>query len=211
MPNQNQSPIEPATDYRPLSALAVWSLVLALLSLLLVCLGPFIAMAAVVCGHLATARIRVAEGSMRGLAAARVGLVIGYLSVFLYLVVVPLFVFPAVDRARKEAQEQLCAANVRQLANACLVYAESNDGYPPDNLDTLRPILGLSSNSLPLVFLCPASRERSEPSYEIETSRALFAFGKPAHVVLVREKEAHHHGRKVVAYADGVVEWVGGP
>lgn len=211
MPNENQPPIQSAEENRPLSALAVWSLVLSLLSFLLVCFGPLVAMASVVCGHLAASRINASEGTLRGLAAARVGLAFGYLSVFLYLVVVPLFVFPAVDRARKAAQEHLCSANVRQLANACLVYAESNDGYPPDNLDQLRPILGLSSNSLPLVFLCPASRERSEPSYEIETSRALFAFGKPAHVVLVREKEAHHHGRKVVAYADGVVEWVGGP
>jgi hypothetical protein len=36
-------------------------------------------------------------------------------------------------------------------------------------------------------------------------------FGKPAHVVLVREKEAHHHGRRVVSYADGAIEWVNGP
>ena len=139
------------------------------------------------------------------------GLVIGYVAVFVYLVIVPFFVLPALDRSSEEVRERMCLDNARQIGVACLTYAESNDGYPPEDLDQLRPILGLASNGLPLVFLCPASKDHSAPSYEIETAGAVTMFGKPAHVVLVREKEAHHHGRRVVAYADGTVEWVNGP
>jgi hypothetical protein len=142
---------------------------------------------------------------------SRAGLAVGYIAVFVYLVIVPLFVLPALDRARENIREQMCLDNVRQIRDACLTYAESNEGYPPDNLDQLRPVLGLSSNGLPLVFLCPASKDRSAPSYEVESASAVTVFGKPAHVVLVREKEAHHHGRRVIAYADGVVELVEGP
>lgn len=211
MPNQDQSSIESAQIAQPRSALAVWALVLSVLSFFLVCLGPFAAMAAIVCGHLATARIKTSRGSLSGGGAARVGLVIGYVAVFVYLVIVPLFVFPALDRSRESIRERMCEDNVRQIGAACLTYTESNGGYLPENLDQLRSILGVSSNGLPLVFLCPASKDHSAPSYEIETAESATVFGKPAHVVLVREKEAHHHGRRVIAYADGIVEWVAGP
>jgi hypothetical protein len=211
MRNQDQPSIDSVPVARRVSALSVWALALSVFSFFLMCLGPFAAMAAVVCGHLALSRIKVSAGSLAGRGLARAGLAVGYLSVFVYLVMVPLFVAPALDRSRERIREQMCTDNVRQIAAACLKYSESNDGYPPENLDQLRPILGVSSNGLPLVFLCPASRDHSAPSYEIETARALAAFGKPAHLVLVREKEAHHHGRRVVAYADGTLELVNGP
>jgi hypothetical protein len=210
MRNHDQSPIESVPVARQVSSLSVWAIALSVLSFFLFCLGPFVAMAAVVCGHLAAARIKTSAGSLTGRGLARAGLVTGYVAVFVYLVIVPLFVFPALDRSREKVRERMCVDNVRQIGAACLTYAESNEGYPPDNLDQLRPILGLSSNGLPLVFLCPDSKEHSTPSYEIETTAALTVFGKPAHVVLVQEKEAHHHGRRVVSYADGTVELVGG-
>ena len=211
MRTQDQPSTESVSVARQGSSLAVWALVLSILSFFLVCLGPFAAMAAVVCGHLAAARIKASAGSLGGEGLARTGLVIGYIAVFIYLVLVPIFVFPALDRSREKIRERICMDNARQIRAACMTYAESNEGYPPENLDQLRPILGLSSNGLPLVFLCPASKDHSAPSYEIETASAVNEFGKPAHVVLVREKEAHHHGRRVVAYADGIVELVNGP
>jgi len=211
MRNQNQPSIESVPVARQVSSLAVWAFALSILSFFLVCLGPFVAMAAVVCGHLASAQIKTSAESPAGRGLARAGCVIGYVAVFIYLVIVPLFVFPAMDRSREQIRERMCVDNARRIGDACLTYAEGNYGYPPENLDQLRPILGVSSNGPPLVFLCPASRDRSMPSYEIETAGAVTMFGKPAHVVLVREKKAHHHGRRVVAYADGAIEWVNGP
>lgn len=211
MRNHDQPSIESVPVARQRSSLAVWALVLSVLSFFLICFGPFVAMAAIVCGHLAAARIKTSAGLLTGRGLARAGLVIGYVAVFIYLVIVPLFVLPALDRSREQIRERMCADNVRQIGIACMTYAESNDGYPPENLDPLRPILGLSSNGLPLVFLCPASKDHSAPSYEIEAAGAITKFGKPAHVVLVREKEAHHHGRRLVLYADGTIEWVNGP
>jgi hypothetical protein len=210
MRNQDQPSIESVPVARQLSTLAVWSLVLSVLSFFLFCVGPFVAMAAVVCGHLAAVRIRTSAGLLTGKGLARAGLAVGYVAVFIYLVVVPLFVFPALQKSREKIREQICMDNARQIAAACLTYAEGNDGYLPDTLDQLRPIMGLSINELPLVFLCPASKDRSAPSYEIDPGASTTAFGKPAHVVLVREKEAHHHGCRVVAYADGVIELVEG-
>ena len=210
MLSQRQSSNESVTAAPPACSLAIWALVLALLSFLLVCVGPLIAMAAVVCGHLASARIRLSAGLLGGKGLARGGLVIGYAAILVYLVIVPMFVLPAMDRARERVRERMCEDNARRLVAACMTYAGENGGYSPETLDELRPILGLSSNGLPLVFLCPASKDRSAPSYEIESSTTVTRFEKPAHVVLVREKKGNHHGRGVVAYADGTLEWVDG-
>lgn len=209
MLSQNQSSNESLTAAPPACSLAIWALVLSLLSFLLVCVGPLVAMAAVVCGHLASARIRSSAGALGGKGLARGGLAIGYAAILVYLVIVPLFVLPAMDRAREHVRERMCEDNVRRLVAACMTYAGENGGYSPETLDELRPILGLSSNGLPLVFLCPASKDRSTPSYEIE-SPSVTQFGKAAHVVLVREKKGNHHGRGVVGYADGTLEWVEG-
>ena len=211
MGNQNQLEADPSAIPCHRSALAVWSVVLSVLSFLLVCPGPLVAMAAVVCGHLASVRIRASNGSLTGAGAARAGLVMGYAAVVVYLVIVPLFVFPALDRSRERIRERICEDNIRQIATACLTYAERHGGYPPADMDSLRPILGVSSNGLPLVFLCPASKDPLASSYEIVATGSLLKIGKPAHVLLVREKEAHHHGRWAVAYADGAVDWMNGP
>ncbi len=207
MLSRSQSSNESVTAAPPACSLAIWTLALSLLSFLFVCVGPLIAMAAVVCGHLASARIRSSAGALGGKGLARGALAVGYAAILIYLVIVPLFVLPAMDRARDRVRERMCEDNVRRLVAACMTYAGENGGYPPATLDALRPILGLSSNGLPLVFLCPASKDRSAPSYEIESS-PVTRFEKPAHVVLVREKEGYHHGRGVVAYADGTLDWV---
>ena len=70
--------------------LAIWSFVLALLSLF--CCGGLTAIPAVICGHLALSRIgKPARKAGRGLAIA--GLIIGYLGIVWFLLVLIWFLF----------------------------------------------------------------------------------------------------------------------
>jgi len=60
----------------PTSALAIWSLVLALIG---------IALPAIICGHIGISRIRESKGALAGEGMCIAGLIIGYLSLVIYL------------------------------------------------------------------------------------------------------------------------------
>jgi uncharacterized protein DUF4190 len=62
--------------------IAIWALVLAILSFVFIFSFPLVlplAIAAVVCGHLARSRIRQSSGALRGMGLALAGLIVGYL------------------------------------------------------------------------------------------------------------------------------------
>lgn len=61
----------------PSEPLAIWSLVLGILSYL--CFGPFTALPAVICGHLARTKIRNNPGQSQGSGMALAGLILGYI------------------------------------------------------------------------------------------------------------------------------------
>ena len=80
----------PSTALPPkTSALAIWSLVLGIIGLLflLVCLGPLFAIPGVICGHLAWSRIKHSDGALTGQGMALAGLITGYLSIGLSVVI----------------------------------------------------------------------------------------------------------------------------
>ncbi len=60
------------------SALAVWSLVLGILSLL--CFSFFAGIPAIICGHMGRARIRDSQGALTGEGLALAGLIIAYIN-----------------------------------------------------------------------------------------------------------------------------------
>jgi hypothetical protein len=77
-------PAPPATPFAnpnppQTSGLAVWSLVLGILSL--PCLSIFSAIPAVICGHKALSRINYSRGSLSGKGLAIAGLVTGYVGI----------------------------------------------------------------------------------------------------------------------------------
>jgi len=61
------------------SALAIWSLVLGILSL--VCFTIFTAIPGVICGHKALSRIKRSNGTLTGQGLAIAGLVTGYMGI----------------------------------------------------------------------------------------------------------------------------------
>jgi hypothetical protein len=98
-------PVPPVPQPSKNSALAVWSLVLGILSLTLCAL--FAGIPAVICGHLASGRIKRSDGLLGGAGLALAGLVTGYVSIGFSLLVLPLLLAIAIPnfvKARAAAQ-----------------------------------------------------------------------------------------------------------
>ena len=98
------------------SALAIWSLVLGILSLF--CLTIFAAIPGVICGHKALSKIKRSDGSLSGKGLAIAGLITGYLGIAWAIIFIPLMVAIAVPnfvKARNVAMQNACINNLREI------------------------------------------------------------------------------------------------
>ena len=107
--------------------LAITSLVLGILSLVLLiaCVGPLLAIPAVICGHVAYSRIRRSGGELGGEGLALGGLITGYvcigLTVLLSIIAVPNFL-----KAREVSQANTCLNYLTQISAAKQQWALEN-------------------------------------------------------------------------------------
>jgi general secretion pathway protein G len=127
-PPLSSPPTQPKT-----SGLAIWSLVLGLLSI--ACFSILSAIPAVVCGHKARSRIRASEGSLQGAGLALGGLITGYLSIALFLLFIPILLavgLPALAKAKAAAQTAMCVNNLRTIDFAKEQWAQENQKQPTD-------------------------------------------------------------------------------
>src|SRR5689334_3929019 len=76
------------------SPLAIWSLVLGILSL--TCFSIFTAIPGVICGHKALSRIKGSSGAVTGQGMAIAGLVTGYLGIAWAVIMIPLMMAIAI-------------------------------------------------------------------------------------------------------------------
>jgi hypothetical protein len=101
------------------SALAIWSLVLGILSLL--CFSILSAIPGVICGHKALSRIKRSGGAIAGQGLAIAGLVTSYCAIGLSLILIPLMAAIAVPnfvKARMTAQRNACVRNLDVIDDA---------------------------------------------------------------------------------------------
>src|ERR1039457_1820999 len=101
------------------SALAIWSLVLGILSL--ACFSIFAAIPGVICGHKALSRIKYSGGRISGQGLAIAGLVTGYLGIAWAILFIPLMMAIAIPnfvKARTTSQANACINNLRQIDDA---------------------------------------------------------------------------------------------
>jgi hypothetical protein len=127
------------------SKLAIWSLVLGCLGvvLLVACIGPLFAIPAVICGHMAYSRIKRSEGLLEGRGLAMGGIITGYISIAIGVLLIPMLVAIAVPnfvRARQTAQQNMCVNNLRQMDGAKETWAlekhkTAEDTPTPEDLD----------------------------------------------------------------------------
>lgn len=117
------------------SSLAVWSLILGILSIFLFCLPLVMAIPAVICGHTALSRIKRSGGMMTGDGLAIGGLVTGYIGIAMAVFVLPMMVAIAIPnfvKARSTAQMHACINDLRQIDGAKQQWALDNKKEPRD-------------------------------------------------------------------------------
>jgi hypothetical protein len=115
------------------SALAIWSLVLGILSL--ACFSIFAAIPGVICGHKALSRIKYSGGRISGQGLAIGGLVTGYLGIAWAIIFIPMMMAIAIPnfvKARETAQMNACINNLRQIGAAKNEWALENGKKPGD-------------------------------------------------------------------------------
>jgi competence protein ComGC len=156
-------PVPPAPQSPKSSPLAIWSLVLGILSLTLCSL--FAGIPAVICGHMASGRIKRSGGLLTGQGLALAGLITGYVSVGLALLVVPMLMAIAIPnfvKARQTAQKQMCINHLRELDGAIQRFALENKKQPTDpvTLNDLTPYLKDT-------VVCPAGGTSTQDSYQV--------------------------------------------
>ena len=98
------------------SGLAIWSLVLGILSL--ACFTIFAAIPGVICGHKALSKIKRSGGALTGQGLAIAGLVTGYLGIAWAIFVIPMMLVIAIPnfvKARDTAMQNACINNLRQI------------------------------------------------------------------------------------------------
>lgn len=120
-------------------ALAIWSLVLGILS---VTFAPVVAaIPAIICGNRAHSRIAAASGALSGKGMANAGLVMGYLSILLTLtgfilgIALPHFVH-ARQLAIDDEQRNACIANLKEIDGAVQQWALENQKKENDPVRT---------------------------------------------------------------------------
>jgi competence protein ComGC len=122
------------TSYQPkTSTLAIWSLVLGILSL--ICFTIFAAIPGVICGHKALSRIKRSDGALTGEGLAIAGLITGYLGMAWAVLVIPLLMAIAIPnfvKARDTAQRNACINNLRQIDAAKQQWALENNKKADD-------------------------------------------------------------------------------
>ena len=124
------------------SALAIWSLVLGILSL--TCFSIFSAIPGVICGHKALSKIKQSGGALTGQGMAIAGLVTGYLGLAWAVIFIPLMLAIAVPnfvKAREVSMQNACINNLRVLDAAKQQWALENGKDPGDvpTADDLKP------------------------------------------------------------------------
>ena len=107
--------------------LAIWSLVLGVLSLM--CFSIFAAIPGVICGHKALSKIKRSGRASEGKGLAIAGLVTGYMGIAWAIVFIPLMAAIAIPnfvKAREVAQRNGCINNLRMIDAAKNEWALEN-------------------------------------------------------------------------------------
>ena len=114
---------------------AIASMVLGILSI--ISFGILTAIPAVICGHIAKNKIRTDSENLQGDGMALSGLILGYITIGISILVIPFILLaigiPAFTQARESAMESSCRNNLRSIEyakEACAAERSLSDGTP---------------------------------------------------------------------------------
>jgi len=117
------------TEQKQLVGVAIASLVLGILGLIMI--GLLGAIPAVICGHIAKSKIRKDPETLTGDGMALAGLIMGYISIGIAVLIIPIMLLAAIAipsfvKAREKALENTKEANLNQIECAIAQYALDN-------------------------------------------------------------------------------------
>ena len=205
------------------SALAVWSLVLGIISFVLLPLALLVGPVGAILGIVSLAKHRPGQGM------AIAGLILGVLTWLTALITLPFLsaiLIPVFFRAEDTAKQTACLSNVKELALAQMMYVQDHDGRFPPAANWPAATLPYFKN--PQLLLCPQdSRTDKQSAGGQETSYTmddLMDAGKPAGILAPdeaillfdgtsvfgpREDAAYrHNGGLSVGFVDGHAVWL---
>ncbi|HEU6447569.1 MAG TPA: DUF4190 domain-containing protein [Verrucomicrobiae bacterium] len=131
--NETHLPPSTSSEQPKTSGLAIWSLVLGILSLL--CFSIFAGIPGVICGHKALSKIKHSAGELTGRGLAIAGLITGYLGIAWALFVIPMMLAIAIPnfvKARDTAMQNACINNLRIIYAAKQQWALEKNKKPGD-------------------------------------------------------------------------------
>jgi len=199
--NEQVPPALPNAAVAPkTSGLAIAGLVLGILGVtcLLPIIGPLLAL---ILSSVALSQINKSGGSVTGQGQAIAGVVLGGIGMIL-IPIVAIFaamLLPALAQAQFKAREAVCIMNVKQIGLSCALYADEHSGTLPRKLDDLKPY---TPSTKP--FICPQARDNTGYSYAFVgvTNK----WQADPNLIILREIEANHRGRRAVLFDDGHAE-----
>jgi prepilin-type processing-associated H-X9-DG protein len=165
------------------------------LTCILPIIGPILAL---VFGIVALNQISKSHGAVTGNGQAIAGLVLGGVGLVMLPIMAAMFL-PALSSAREKARDVNCMSNVKQIGLACAMYADQHDGRLPRGFDDLKDVIPTTK-----VFVCPSAKDPTHYSYEF--MGVTNKWQDDPDVVILRETEANHRGRRTLLYNDGHVE-----
>jgi len=171
--------------------------------------------------------LKVAKEQAAGRAGlAKFGIVLGVINVVLSLLFAATLPF-ALVKARQQSQQVACAANLRALAQAAMIYAAQNRGAVVPSVDHLGAVFvgaGGGGGPVTTLFTCPAcAGNPAKPPVVTGTTVASHYYllmpaarmnqvKQPQNVVLLYEPLTHHNNLGMnVAFCDGHVEFIAAP
>jgi len=123
--NPYQAGHAPIVQGQKTSGLAIASLVTSL-----TCIAP----AAIICGHIALSQIKASGGYLTGRGVALAGTILGYVSLFSYLMVLPIL-FVGARAWKKGSDRATCIMAQRNIQQAVRSYQKANGLAPGAPLD----------------------------------------------------------------------------
>lgn len=195
---------QPTAVHQPVqtasSSLPGWSLGLGIASFLC---GIFAGLPAVICGHKSLGKMKRGEVSDSGRGMAIAGLIMGYISVAMTVIMIPIMfaiAVPTFNSVQEKAIETKSSNQVRQIIFGCKQYALDHDGsYPPD-LETLVTD-GIITDEK--ILHCPMLKDDTQIGYEYFGAGAKDSAA--ADKVIVISKAANRVGKRVIGYNDASV------
>ncbi|HWE96220.1 MAG TPA: hypothetical protein VG269_19810 [Tepidisphaeraceae bacterium] len=135
------------------------------------------------------------------------------------IVLLTLWLWPALNRGRYSANRVKCAANLRAIGLACIMYANADpQGRFPDTFEHLMA----AQDFTPEVFCCPASDDHpSRDAAQLSAgghlsyiyvgnglTKKLGNEGSSSLVIAFEALKNHQNSGMDVVFADGRVEWL---